>query len=402
MENKQLKALAKKYGTPLYVYNADKMAEQYKRLTNAFDGVNLKLKYATKALSNISVLKFMRQQGAGLDAVSIQEAYMGIEAGFEPAEILYTPNCVSIAEISEAVEMGLVINIDNISILEQFGNKYKNKVPCCIRLNPHIMAGGNTKISTGHIDSKFGISILQMRHLLRVISTYNIHVTGLHIHTGSDVVQSEVFFKGTDIIFEAADDFPDLEFIDFGSGFKVAYREGEATTDIEGIGKELSKRFKEFCKKRGKDIELWFEPGKFLVSESGFLLASVNVIKTTPATVFVGIDTGMNHLLRPMMYDAYHSIENISNSSAIKRVYTVVGYICETDTFGTDRMLSEVRENDIIAIKNAGAYGFSMASNYNSRFRPAEVLVHKGKDYLIRKREVVEDLLRNQILVDLN
>jgi diaminopimelate decarboxylase len=401
VENKKLVALAEKYGTPLYVYDADKMASQYQRLNNAFEGVDLKIKYAVKALSNISVLKWMKKQGAGLDVVSIQEAYMGIEAGFSPEEILYTPNCVSMDEIVEAVEMGLVINIDNISILEQFGNKYKDTVSCCVRLNPHIMAGGNSKISTGHIDSKFGISILQMRHLLRVIQTYDIQVVGLHIHTGSDILNYEAFLRGTEIIFEASEDFPNLDFIDFGSGFKVAYREGDVTTDIESLGEELSKRFKLFCEQRGKALELWFEPGKFLVSEAGYFLSKVNVIKTTPATVFVGVDTGLNHLIRPMMYDSYHTIENISNDGATPRVYTIVGYICETDTFGTDRKLNEVREGDIIAIKNAGAYGFSMASNYNSRFRPAEVIVKGEEDYLIRKREDKDDLLRNQILVDL-
>lgn len=400
MENSVLTSLAKKYGTPLYVYDADKIASQIKRLNDAFSGINLKLKYATKALSNVSVLKWMKKHGTGLDVVSIQEAYLGLKAGFEPKDILYTPNCVSIDEIVEAVDLGLMINIDNISILEQFGHRYHNTVPVCIRLNPHIMAGGNSKISTGHIDSKFGISILQMRHLLRVIENYNINVIGLHIHTGSDILDSEVFLRGTEIIFEAAEDFPNIDFIDFGSGFKVAYKEGDVTTDIEELGKEVSKRFKEFCKKRGKDLELWFEPGKFLVSEAGYFLSKVNVIKTTPATVFVGLDTGMNHLLRPMMYDAYHQIENISNPSDTQRVYTVVGYICETDTFGTDRRLSEVKQGDIIAIKNAGAYGFSMASNYNSRYRPAEVLVHDGKDQLIRKRESLDDLLRNQVIVD--
>lgn len=400
MENSVLTSLAKKYGTPLYVYDADKIASQIKRLNDAFSGINLKLKYATKALSNVSVLKWMKKHGTGLDVVSIQEAYLGLKAGFEPKDILYTPNCVSIDEIVEAVDLGLMINIDNISILEQFGHRYHNTVPVCIRLNPHIMAGGNSKISTGHIDSKFGISILQMRHLLRVIENYNINVIGLHIHTGSDILDSEVFLRGTEIIFEAAEDFPNIDFIDFGSGFKVAYKGGDVTTDIEELGKEVSKRFKEFCKKRGKDLELWFEPGKFLVSEAGYFLSKVNVIKTTPATVFVGLDTGMNHLLRPMMYDAYHQIENISNPSDTQRVYTVVGYICETDTFGTDRRLSEVKQGDIIAIKNAGAYGFSMASNYNSRYRPAEVLVHDGKDQLIRKRESLDDLLRNQVIVD--
>jgi diaminopimelate decarboxylase len=400
VENTDLTSLAKKYGTPLYVYDADQIASQIKRLNDAFSGINLKLKYATKALSNISVLKWMKKHGTGLDVVSIQEAYLGLRAGFEPKEILYTPNCVSMDEIVEAVDLGLIINIDNISILEQFGNRYHDTVPVCIRLNPHIMAGGNSKISTGHIDSKFGISILQMRHLLRVISNYNINVVGLHIHTGSDILDSEVFLRGTEIIFEAAEDFPDIDFIDFGSGFKVAYKEGDVTTDIEELGKEVSKRFKAFCKSRGKELELWFEPGKFLVSEAGYFLSKVNVIKTTPATVFVGLDTGMNHLLRPMMYDAYHQIENISNPSDTQRVYTIVGYICETDTFGTDRRLSEVKQGDIIAIKNAGAYGFSMASNYNSRYRPAEVLVHNGKDQLIRKRESLDDLVRNQVIID--
>lgn len=400
MENNYLVELAQKYGTPLYVYNADKIAQQIKRLNDAFSGINLKLKYATKALSNVSVLKWVKKNGAGLDVVSIQEAYLGLKAGFDPKEILYTPNGVSIDEIIEAVDLGLTINIDNISILEQFGHRYKNSVPVCIRLNPHIMAGGNTKISTGHIDSKFGISILQMRHLLRVIESNDINVVGLHIHSGSDILDSEAFLRGAEIIFEAAEDFPDLKFIDFGSGFKVAYKPGDITTDIELLGKELTARFKEFCKSQGKDLELWFEPGKFIVSEAGYFLSKVNVIKTTPATVFVGLDTGMNHLMRPMMYDAYHSIENISNPSSTHRVYTVVGYICETDTFGTDRKLSEVREGDIIAIKNAGAYGFSMASNYNSRYRPAEVLVQGGKDYLIRKRESLDDILRNQVIID--
>lgn len=400
MENKVLISLAKKYGTPLYIYDADKIASQIKRLNDAFEGVNLKLKYAAKALSNISVLKWMKKHGTGLDVVSIQEAYLGLKAGFEPKDILYTPNCVSMDEIVEAVDLGLMINIDNISILEQFGHRYHDSVPVCIRLNPHIMAGGNSKISTGHIDSKFGVSVLQMRHLLRVIDNYKINVIGLHVHTGSDILDSEVFLRATEIIFEAAEDFPNLDFIDFGSGFKVAYRYGDVTTDIEELGKEVSIRFKDFCKSRGKDLELWFEPGKFLVSEAGVFLAKVNVIKTTPATVFVGLDTGMSHLIRPMMYDAYHEIENVSNPSDTERVYTVVGYICETDTFGTDRRLSEVKQGDIIAIKNAGAYGFSMASNYNSRYRPAEVLVHGGKDHLIRKRESLDDLLRNQIIID--
>ena len=392
--------ICREFDTPLYVYDTEKMASKLNQLKGAFAGLNLKIKYAAKALTNISVLKFLRTQGIGLDVVSIQEVHLGLKAGYKPEQILFTPNCVSLEEIKMAVELGVKINIDNISILEQFGHAFGDTVPCCIRVNPHLMAGGNAKISVGHIDSKFGISILQARHLIRVVKTNNIKVNGLHMHTGSDILDAEVFLRGADILFDLAQDFPDLEFVDFGSGFKVGYKEGDVTTNIEDLGKKLTTRFKEFCKDYGRDLEIWFEPGKFLVSEAGHFFVKTNVIKTTPATVFVGVDSGLNHLIRPMMYDSYHTIVNVSNPVATSRVYTVVGYICETDTFGWDRKLNEVREGDIIAMKNAGAYGFSMASNYNSRFRPAEVLVHNGKAHLIRKRETMDDILKNQVLLD--
>ncbi len=389
--------LCKEFDTPLYVYDAEKIASQYEKLKNAFSGVDLEIKYAIKALSNISILKLMKKIGAGLDVVSIQEAMIGLKAGFKPSQILFTPNCVSIEEIKMGVELGLNINIDNISILEQFGHEYGNKVPCCVRINPHITAGGHSHIQTGHIDSKFGISIYQLRHLTRIVAANNIRVVGLHMHSGSDILDASVFIRGAELLFEAAENFKDLEFIDFGSGFKVAYKEDDVTTDIEELGKELSTRFIEFCKNYGRKLQLWFEPGKFLVSEGGFLLVKVNIIKQTMATVFVGVDSGQNHLVRPMFYDAYHHIVNMSNPNGVQRVYTVVGYICETDTFAWDRKLNEVREGDVLAILNAGAYGFSMSNNYNSRFRPAEVLIYKGKAQLIRKRETIDDLLRNQV-----
>jgi diaminopimelate decarboxylase len=361
----------------------------------------MKVKFACKSLTNLSILKLLKSYGSELDCVSIQEVRMGLKAGFSPEQILYTPNCVSFAEIQEAVKIGVMINLDNISILEQFGNEYHDSVPVCIRLNPHIMAGGNKKISTGHADSKFGISIYQMAHILKVVSTYNLNVVGLHMHTGSDILDAEVFLRAAEILFDAAKNFTNLDFIDFGSGFKVAYKEGDITTDIEEVGQKLSAAFNEFCEAYGRKLQMWFEPGKFLVSESGVFLTKTNVVKTTPATVFAGVDSGMNHLIRPMMYDAYHEIVNISNTSGTKRVYTVVGYICETDTFGLDRKLSEVKEGDILAFKNAGAYSFSMASNYNSRLRPAEVLIYEGKAHLIRKREEFEDLLKNQVELDI-
>ncbi len=399
INNSTLLKIADEFSTPLYVYHGEKIIDQYQRLKNAFPGVNVHLHYALKALNNINILKLLKQQGAGLDAVSIQEVQLGLRAGFLPNEIMYTPNCVDFEEIKEAVEMGVTINIDNISTLEMFGNEYGSTIPCCIRLNPHIMAGGHSNISVGHIDSKFGISIYQLRHVHRVVESLKINVNGLHMHTGSDILDADVFLRGAELLFDAAESFPDLEFMDFGSGFKVAYKEGDIVTDIEEMGSKIAEAFKAFFIKYGREIALWFEPGKFLVSESGSLLVKANVIKQTTSTVFVGVNSGQNHLIRPMFYDAYHHIENISNAKAAPRLYSVVGYICETDTLGYDRKLAEVREGDVLRIKNAGAYGFSMSNNYNARLRPAEVLFYENKAQLIRKRECLEDLTRNEIEV---
>ncbi len=393
--------LTEKYDTPLYVYDTAKMQQQYKRLINAFKGANVKIKYACKALTNTNILKMFRSFGSGLDTVSIEEVEIGLRAGFKPQEIVYTPNSVSIDEIKRAVEYGVHVNIDNISILDQFGHIYGDTVPVCIRINPHILAGGNAKISTGHIDSKFGISIYQLRHVERIIQQTKVKVNGLHMHTGSDILDVDVFLRGAEMLLETAQHFKDLQFIDFGSGFKIAYKPNDIQTDVEAFGKQLTQRFNDFCKEYGRDLELWFEPGKFLVSESGYFLVKANVIKQTTATVFVGVNSGFNHLIRPMFYDSYHHIVNVSNPNGTPRIYTVVGYICETDTFAWDRRISEVREGDILCFLNAGAYGHTMSSNYNSRPRPAEVMIHNGKDYLIRKRETLDDILRNEVSVEL-
>ncbi len=388
------------YDLPLYVYDLAKMQHQYEQLVNAFEGINLKVLYACKALTNQSILGFFKSLGSGLDTVSIQEVQLGLKAGFLPEDIVFTPNCVSFEEIQQAVKLGVKINIDNISILEQFGNTYGSSVPICLRINPHIFAGGNPKISVGHIDSKFGISVYQMRHVERVVHSSKIQVEGLHMHTGSDILDVDVFLRGSDILLETAKQFPHLKTIDFGSGFKVPYKPNDRYTDIKELGQKLGKRFKDFCKEYGKELTMMFEPGKYLVSEAGYFLVKTNVIKQTTATVFAGVDSGMNHLIRPMLYDAYHHIINASNPTGIERFYTIVGYICETDTFGWDRKLKEVREGDVLVFKNAGAYAYSMSSNYNSRYRPAEVALYKGAAKLIRKRETIEDLLQGQIQID--
>lgn len=392
--------LAEKHGSPLYIYESAAMIRQYKRITEAFRDTRVKINYACKALTNLNVLRLFRSLGSGLDAVSVQEVFLGLKAGFAPQDILYTPNCVSIEEIQEAVDQGVRINIDNIAVLEEFGHRYGSKVPVCIRINPHVMAGANHKISTGHIDSKFGISVYQMPHVHRIVETNKMHVEGIHMHTGSDILDVEVFLRATEIMLETAKQFRELDYIDLGSGFKVPYRVDDVETDVEALGEHLSDRFNKFCRDYGKELTLIFEPGKFLVSEAGYFVARVNVIKQTTSTVFAGLDTGLNHLIRPMMYDAYHEILNVSKPSGKTRIYTVVGYICETDTFGWNRKITEASEGDYLMFRNAGAYCYAMSSNYNSRFRPAEVLVHEGKDYLIRKRENMEDLLRNQIEIE--
>jgi diaminopimelate decarboxylase len=390
--------LVEKHGSPLYIYESAAMARQYRRLTEAFRDCRMKIHYACKALTNINVLKLFRSLGSGLDAVSVQEVILGLRAGFDPGDILFTPNGVSIEEIEEAMGLGVRINIDNIAILEEFGHKHGREVPVCIRINPHILAGSNHKISTGHIDSKFGISVYQIPHVHRIVETNHMKVEGIHMHTGSDILDVEVFLRATEIMFNTAREFSELDYIDLGSGFKVPYRTDDISTDVEALGRHLSARFNQFCEAYGRQLRLIFEPGKFLVSEAGYFVARVNVIKQTTSTVFAGLDTGLNHFIRPMFYDAYHEIINVSKPEGKTRIYTVVGYICETDTFGWNRKIIEATEGDYLLFKNAGAYCFA---NYNSRFRPAEVMVHQGKDYLIRKREEMDDLLRNQVEIDI-
>ena len=399
MTNNDLVNVASEFGNPIYVYDSEKITSQYQRLTTAFSKIgNLRINYATKALSNISILKLMRQMGSGLDTVSIQEVQLGLAAGFEPQAIIYTPNGVSLNEIEAVAKLGVQINIDNQSLLEQFGTRHP-KTPVCIRINPHVMAGGNSNISVGHIDSKLGISIHQIPHLLRIVENTAMNINGIHMHTGSDILDIDVFLHAAEILFDTAKHFKELEFLDFGSGFKVPYHENDIETNIEELGEKLSERFIAFCKEYGSDLQLIFEPGKFLVSQAGHFVTHVNVVKQTTSTVFAQVDSGFNHLIRPMLYGSHHHIENLSNPKGKERFYSVVGYICETDTFGSNRKIAEITEGDLLVFRNCGAYCFSMASNYNSRYRPAEVLWHQGQAHLIRKRETFQDILHNQVEV---
>ena len=401
MENSVLTSIANQFESPIYVYDADKMEHQYKRLIQAFQNVSqLRINYAVKALSNVNILSFMHSLGAGLDTVSIQEVKLGLSAGVPAQMIIFTPNGVSLEEIEEAAALGVQINIDNLSLLEQFGSKHPD-VPVCIRINPHVMAGGNANISVGHIDSKFGISIHQLPHIVRIVENTGMRINGIHMHTGSDILDIDVFLHAAEILFTTAMSFHNLEFLDFGSGFKVPYHPNDIETNIKELGQKLGERFQSFCKDYGKELTLAFEPGKFLVSEAGYFLTQVNVVKQTTSTVFAQVNSGFNHLIRPMLYGSQHHIENISNPNGRERFYSVVGYICETDTFANNRRINEISEGDLLCFHNAGAYCFSMASNYNSRFRPAEIFWYQGEAKLIRKAEQFDDLLHNQVVLDL-
>ena len=390
-------SLCEEFGTPLYVYDEQTIINKFELFKNSFSVNSLTINYAVKALSNPNVLGVFKKLGAHLDTVSIQELQLGLHAGFEPKEIVFTPSGVSHEELEEAISLGVNINIDNLHTLEFIGHKYPD-LPVCIRFNPHVMAGGNAKISVGHIDSKFGISIHQIPLVKRIVETLKINVEGVHMHTGSDILDVDVFLKAADILFDVAGQFETLRYIDFGSGFKVQYQESDHETDIEEFGRVISERFNAFEKNFGKPLTLMFEPGKFMVSESGYFFVKTNLVKQTTSTNFASVDSGFNHLIRPMFYDAHHEIYNVSNPSGKPRIYTVVGYICESDTFGYDRKITEINEGDILGFKNAGAYCFSMASNYNSRYRPAELLIQNGKAKLIRKRETLDDLLANVVM----
>ena len=395
MNNASLIQVAENYGSPLYIYDANKMMENYKQFTKAFKVEKLKVHYACKALNNQSILKLFKSLGAGLDCVSIEEVHLGIHAGYAPEDILFTPNNISTEEYEEAIALGVQINVDNLYTLEYLGINHPD-LPIYIRINPHLMAGGNQNISVGHIDSKFGISIHQVPNIERIVKKLGINVMGVHVHTGSDILDADVFIKAAELVFSVVEKFDSVTHIDFGSGFKVAYKPDDLHTDIVAFGKKFSKAFNDFCKRQNKTYTLEFEPGKFMVSNAGYFAAKVNLIKQTTSCTFIGLNTGFNHLIRPMFYNAYHHIENVSNPEGEKKVYNVVGYVCETDSFASDRIIPEVRKGDLLIFKNAGAYCSTMASNYNSRPRPAEVLILNGKDHLIRRRENLEDLLSTQ------
>jgi diaminopimelate decarboxylase len=397
LTNEILQQLAREFGTPLYVYHAEKISDQYQQLRNAFQQGPVRLFYAAKALTNQQVLRHIRDLGCDVDCSSINEVHLALRAGFSPDRILYTSNSIDFSELEAAQQAGVHLNIDSLSNLEKFGRKFSSSYPVGIRLRPNILAGGNLKISTGHSSSKFGVPLEQLDAVQDIVRQTGLVIHALHIHTGSEIKEVAVFFQGVELLLGLLPQFPAVQVIDLGGGFKVPYAPGETGTDIAGLGQQLAARLHEYQQKASRQLQVWFEPGKYLVSEAGHFITRVTVLKATPETLFAGVDTGLNHLIRPMFYGAYHHIDNLSHSAGTVKKYTIVGNICETDTFAEAREIPEIREGDLLVFRNAGAYGFEMASNYNSRFRPAEVMVQNGKATLIRRRETLDDLLRTQL-----
>ena len=397
MDIKILKEAALKFGTPIYLYDLKIIENQFDKLNKELSVLeNYKIHFAAKSLSNISILKFIKKMGAGLDAVSIEEVMIGLKCGFNKDEILYTPNGVSFEEIKQAFKLGVKINLDSIESVKDFVNEFGNQ-SITVRINPGIYAGGNDNVSVGHSESKFGIPEERIDELLDMEKKDKIKITGLHIHTGSDITKNNQFKEGIKKIFSIARDFKNIESIDLGGGIKIPYFKDDTSTNLNDYVKEVLKELKKFELEFKKKLKLIFEPGKFLVSDCGFFITKVNYIKSTKTKDFLQVDSGLNHLLRPTLYGSHHEIINLSNPAGKKKEYDVVGYICEKDTFAEKRKIPETSVGDLICFKNAGAYGFEMSSNYNSRLKPAEVCIYNNKILKIREAQSLNDLLIGQI-----
>ncbi len=393
----ELNAAAQQFGTPLYVYHAEKIEQQYQNLLAHFSATQTRFFYACKALTNIHILKVIKNIGCNIDCSSINEVKLALHVGFSPNHILYTSNSVSFDEIVTAVELGVNVNIDSLSNLEKFGQKFGASKAVGVRIRPDVMAGGNLKISTGHDKSKFGIPVAQLEALKLIQEKYQINIRTLHIHTGSEIKDVAVFMKSAEVFDVLLPHFPTVEVLDFGGGFKVPYEPGEQGTDMASLGKEVNKALEQLSEKYGRSLTAWFEPGKYMVSEAGFFISKVNVLKTSGDRIFAGLNTGLNHLIRPMFYDAYHHIDNLTSPEKPTKQYAVVGNICETDTFAWDRAIPAIEEGDLLVFYNAGAYGYEMASNYNARFKPAQVLYQNSEVKLISRADQFEDLLTLQV-----
>lgn len=396
LKKDKLLNIAKEYDTPLYVYNGDLVKKRYKELYDFIDWPILKIHYALKANYNPAILGLLKEEGAYLDTVSPGEVELALELGFSKDKILYTANNLTEEEMQEVAGKGVLMNIGSLSRLEKYGKAYPN-TEVCIRFNPDVKAGAFEATQTAGDLTKFGILMKDVDKVKEIVEKYDLTVVGLHEHTGSGIAEKEKVYKSMKNLLKVAkkEDFPDLKFIDFGGGFKVPYEPDEKRIDYREFGEKITEIFSEFCEKYGKDLEMRFEPGKYIVAESGYLLITVNTLKNNNGRLIVGTDSGFPQLIRPFLYGAYHHIVNLSNPKGEKKKYDICGNICETgDRFAEQRKIPKIREGDVLAIENAGAYCYAMGGIYNFRPMPSEVLVEDGEDKLVRKQLTNKELVK--------
>jgi diaminopimelate decarboxylase len=390
---------AQQFGSPLYVYNLDLVKQRYLELFSHIKHPRLKILFAMKANYNPTILKTLIGLGAGIDTVSIGEALLAQELGCPSTNMLYTANNVTLAEMKQVRERGLLTNIGAISTLETFGRTFPGS-EVCLRFNPEVVAGSHEKIQTGGKLTKFGLLFQDLPEVLEIVSRYNLKVIGLHKHTGSGISETDKYLEAVNNLLQIAtlQNFPHLKSLDFGGGFGVPYHPQDQRFDLSKFGQIISELVTAHENKIGRELELWFEPGRYLVCEAGYLVMEVNTIKNNRGRRIVGTDSGFPQLIRPVFYDAYHQIENLSNPNGNPQTYDICGNICETgDHFAKDREIPEIREGDLLVIQNAGAYCYAMGGIYNLRPMPAEVVHEKGELRLSRKALTAEALI-SQIL----
>ncbi len=391
--NFNAEALIKKFGSPLYVYDEETLIKKYKELIEGIGYRGLKIHYAIKTNSNQEIVKVFKRLGAGAECVSRGEVLLALKAGFRSSQILYTCSNIKEEELKWLIRKKIRVNLDSLNQLKMYG-RLKPKAEVAIRINQGIGSGSHEHLITGGPKSKFGVYYTKINEVKKIAKKYDLKIIGLHQHIGTTILDEIVFLKAIKALLKTAFKFENLEYLDFGGGFGVPYKPTDKALNMKKLGKKISQELSEFVGKYRKELIFIFEPGRFLAAEAGFLLATVVDLKQTPGHNFVGLDSGMNHLIRPALYGAYHEILNASQIKGPKETSTVVGNNCETgDFFARSRKMTKAKIGDILAICNAGAHGFVLSSNYNLRPRPAEVLVSKNKIKLIRRREREGDLI---------
>lgn len=387
-------------GTPVYVYSAPVLRARVRELVEAFPRASIR--YAMKANANPAVLDLLRREGIGVDTVSPYEIRLAREVGFRRRDIAYSGNNPSNDELRLIHRRGIHPSLDALSALDRFG-RIAPGAKVSLRLNLDIGAGHHPHVITAGPDSKFGLAADDLPEARRICATHGLRIAGLHQHIGSGLFDSEPYLTAADRLFDLAATFDSLERVDIGGGFGVPYRHDEKPVDLRAWGKAIGERFARLEKRARHSLELLIEPGRYIVAEAGALVATVTTVKHTRDRVFVGVDSGMHHLVRPAMYGSHHPVHLLATErpdsvrDATRCFF--VGPICESgDVLAEERTMVPPREGDRIAIGVAGAYGFAMASQYNLRARPSEVLIDGDDVRLVRKRERYRDVVRKRDL----